>query len=272
MPRGVSPTDEALRQGRLWRPDALRGSLIGWWDGADLGTLSCDATGGVSEWRDKGPNALHMAQATAANRPIYSPISNVGRPGVTWTATKTLFKTGLALPSTSMNAYCVVRTASTTGGRVMAIDSLEGGDASQDEDFEHYIPVIYDAQMYRSFRSNPQGFLGTAPVAALNTTHVVAHTHSGTENIQYLNGTDNTPTANTFPTRGTTRMYLGNDTTSNTSPSNGFPGVISEALYTKYTGVADHRRVEGYLAWRWGTVERLPASHPYKNSPPLIGA
>lgn len=29
--------------------------------------------------------------------------------------------------------------------------------------------------------------------------------------------------------------------------------------------------LQGYLAWKWGTVERLVYSHPYKRQPPLIG-
>jgi hypothetical protein len=31
---------------------------------------------------------------------------------------------------------------------------------------------------------------------------------------------------------------------------------------------ADRQRIEGYLAWKWGTVANLDASHPYKLSPP----
>jgi hypothetical protein len=31
------------------------------------------------------------------------------------------------------------------------------------------------------------------------------------------------------------------------------------------------QRIEGYLAHKWGTVDRLPASHPYRNVPPLTG-
>jgi hypothetical protein len=28
--------------------------------------------------------------------------------------------------------------------------------------------------------------------------------------------------------------------------------------------------VEGYLAWKWGLVSKLPVGHPYKNQPPYI--
>ena len=27
-------------------------------------------------------------------------------------------------------------------------------------------------------------------------------------------------------------------------------------------------KIEGYLAWKWGVTDRLPAGHKYKNNPP----
>jgi len=30
-------------------------------------------------------------------------------------------------------------------------------------------------------------------------------------------------------------------------------------------------RMEGYFAWRWDLLDRLLASHPFRNRPPLIG-
>ena len=32
----------------------------------------------------------------------------------------------------------------------------------------------------------------------------------------------------------------------------------------------ERQRVEGYLAWKWGTVSSLDSSHPYKTAPPII--
>jgi len=33
---------------------------------------------------------------------------------------------------------------------------------------------------------------------------------------------------------------------------------------------ADRQKLEGYLAWKWGTQASLPIGHPYKGSPPTI--
>ena len=34
------------------------------------------------------------------------------------------------------------------------------------------------------------------------------------------------------------------------------------------TDLTELEKAEGYLAWKWGLVNNLPSSHPYKNSPP----
>jgi hypothetical protein len=41
-----------------------------------------------------------------------------------------------------------------------------------------------------------------------------------------------------------------------------FPGVMSPA---------EIQRMEGYLANKWGMRTNLPANHPFRNRPPLIG-
>jgi hypothetical protein len=41
---------------------------------------------------------------------------------------------------------------------------------------------------------------------------------------------------------------------------------IAEALMFR---VEDREKIEGYLAWKWGFENELPASHPYKNGAPM---
>jgi hypothetical protein len=46
-------------------------------------------------------------------------------------------------------------------------------------------------------------------------------------------------------------------------------GLINELIFYSVTLTTTQRQqVEGYLAWKWGLVGFLPASHPFKNSPP----
>lgn len=43
-------------------------------------------------------------------------------------------------------------------------------------------------------------------------------------------------------------------------------GYIAEALIT--TDSTNHQKTEGYLAWKWGLVSKLPSDHPYKGVAP----
>jgi hypothetical protein len=48
-----------------------------------------------------------------------------------------------------------------------------------------------------------------------------------------------------------------------------YDGQIAEIVVcNNFLTETDRQNVEGYLAWKWGLVDSLPASHPYKFTPP----
>jgi hypothetical protein len=56
---------------------------------------------------------------------------------------------------------------------------------------------------------------------------------------------------------------------SNNAPP--FTGVLHEVLIVSgHPDAALLDRIRGYMAHRWGTADKLPALHPYKNTPPLL--
>lgn len=51
--------------------------------------------------------------------------------------------------------------------------------------------------------------------------------------------------------------------------ANTFTGHMAELLFYKdVLSTFDRKRVEGYLAWKYGLQEKLPVSHPYLSAPP----
>jgi hypothetical protein len=46
---------------------------------------------------------------------------------------------------------------------------------------------------------------------------------------------------------------------------------MTEFILLETTDNRRRQTVEGYLAHKWGLVANLPAAHPFKNRPPLIG-
>jgi hypothetical protein len=48
-----------------------------------------------------------------------------------------------------------------------------------------------------------------------------------------------------------------------------FIGDIAEVLlYSTKPTPYEQSLIEGYLAWKWGLVSKLPSGHPYKSAPP----
>jgi hypothetical protein len=50
-----------------------------------------------------------------------------------------------------------------------------------------------------------------------------------------------------------------------------FSGRWGDAIFLKTAPtLANAQKIEGYLAWRRGTVAKLPIDHPYKLAPPYV--
>jgi hypothetical protein len=243
MPRGVSPLDEARLQGRLWSPDALR--LGAWYDAADLATIAT-ASGAVTDWRDKSGNGRNLT-AVATQRPTYTANGFNNRPAINYGAAQNnnrLSWTGAA--------FSPVRT--------FGVAHWEGPNPF----------VGYSGLLSFNYAGNSDLFLAE-----------VSNQWFGARQI-FLNGND--PIATPLPTiqspflwgdneaasAGRTFMWIGADRNEN---NRGWRGKIAEVVITLFVPTLQERRtIEGYLAWKWGLDANLPANHPYRNRPPLIGA
>ena len=53
--------------------------------------------------------------------------------------------------------------------------------------------------------------------------------------------------------------------------SGSFRGLVGEiVIVTSALSTTDRQKLEGYLAWKWGTASTLPAGHPYRSVPPTV--
>ena len=89
---------------------------------------------------------------------------------------------------------------------------------------------------------------------------------TGTSNFVFLNGTGATPVATTGNFNIVNYLIGGALGETGTQLLNGDVGEV--LLYNIALTTLQRQQVEGYLAWKWELVGNLPASHPYKNSPP----
>jgi hypothetical protein len=245
MPRGVSPLDEARLQGRLWSPNVFR--LGAWYDAADLSTITT-VSGGVSDWRDKSGNGRNLTAIGTGPRPIYTENGFNNRPALNYGTGGTTLNSGMVWTGTAFNPV-----------RTFGVAHWEGPNP-----FTAYSALLsypYAGNSDLVLVEAPNGWFGARPI--------------------FLNGND--PIATPLPTistpflwvdneaanAGKTTLWIGSD---RGGGGRAWRGKIAEVVITLFAPTLRERRtIEGYLAWRWGLEANLPANHPYRNRPPLIG-
>jgi hypothetical protein len=92
---------------------------------------------------------------------------------------------------------------------------------------------------------------------------------SSNENLTSANGGARVSLTGQSGALGTTGLRIGSDVS--TSGGSSWNSWIGEIILTGGISFPMFQAIEGYLAWKWGLVANLPASHPFKNRPPLIG-
>jgi hypothetical protein len=266
MPRGVSPVDEARLQARLWTPALVLPAV--WLDAADLSTITI-ATG-VSEWRDKSGNGRHMTApgtqpALAANSLNGLNTIAFDNRTTTQTLTNAYSYSGTDITLVSL-AYSLRGSARTIYPRLWSMN------ATGQNDFGNTTGLLLpygagspnNASIFRNNAIMAQSSQNTNDQWALHigTKSGGSATFSSNGEARVVGSTSNTPF-------GFNIIRIGNDTA---AVDSGLFGNVAEAMIFSYAlNLSQQQTIEGYLAWKWGLVANLPAAHPFKNRPPLIG-
>ena len=271
MPRGVSAVDEARLQRRLWTPTIIAPAL--WFDAADAATITT-VSGAVSQWNDKSGNARHYVQNTSANRPTYESAVqnnlNAVRIANTGTTRQFVDNTSFSFSGTQISLFSVHRnSANPTLGTPNVYGRLFSFAASAQNDYDNTngLILVYGVSSGISLYRNNATIASTS---AINDQWLlVSAERNGTAGRISLNGGTFTTGTTSSASQGITRSRIGNDFVAADSGMLGWIGeqvVVFGALSD-----ADWERLQGYAAHRWGLTASLPAGHPYRNRPPLIG-
>ena len=256
-------------QQRLWTPDLVSPAL--WLDASDLSTITIDT--GVSEWRDKSGNNRHLSQSQSARRPTFNPLGLNNLPTVSalsasqqWLSTNT--NTSGFSGGSSLWAIIVCTMDSSTGsyGRLLSFGQVGLVDYTQ----VPLTPFLIRDAVTNTIISYRNGGVLSGVNVPTSTPMLVGSTFDGTQNILYLNGTAGTPVNSTGNFTSTPRLTLFWD--QDPAFSSYWSGNCSELILgsTPLTTV-NRQLIKGYLAWKWKLNANLPASHPFRTRPPLIG-
>ena len=279
MPRGVGPEylfQEALLLRQLWTPALLLPQLD--LDALDLSTLTFPSGTLASQWRDKSGYNRHFAQSNSNLRPLYRAQGFNGRPcleNVTGD-TMTIGSSGLG-----RNVGCI--TCAIVGSHPVVAFASNASELS--------ISVGGAAQARFTMSPNPNGtnlygffarrLDADGSVTFASSTDALANRGNSWLRIGEM---DYSSAVGNHWTNGVQDMTnLAGGTSGTTSNTDSFGGSVFSStpngtklgqiivIHGKLTR-QEREALEGFLTWKWwGSVNPLPAGHPFKNRPPLIG-
>lgn len=270
MPRGVSPLDEARLQGRLWSPALILPQLAGWWDSADLSSLSFGT--GVSQWRDKSGNGRHFAQATGANQPVRSSLS--GLSGLYFGGADQYMEVpGFLPPAGDFDVFLLVSGDGAAQPQPLTtmFDHGHGRNGVQNFVFQTERGT---APPHTLFYIAPRG-VGTFEYSSTSGSVVGAAPkvlHWKRQAASYLEGNGIVEATRTLTAMRRNSRELGVGSATVAPFTQNWRGLVAEILYSSANlDQPTINKVHGYLAHKYGLAERFPANHPFRNRPPLIG-
>lgn len=259
-----------------FQPSQISGLSI-WLDAADPATTTVRnaslATGApIAQWRDKSANGLILNQANPANMPTIAPAFLNGNNVIGFTTVQSMTSLTNFTLGQSQTFFVVFNPVTTTN-----YFFIEQGTNAPTTPGSYLYGANNNLFSIRDtlgvFRNafDSQAGLAVAPFATVNTWYFCSYVNSNVAlqavNDLYwsINGSQRTMGFNVWNNITSGNTTAGLNVNVRNSASNYYGEIL---IYNAALTLAQVRQVEGYLAWKWGLVGNLPASHPFKNAPP----
>lgn len=263
-PIAVYAKPKAAAPGVPWTPADNANTFV-WYDAADVSTITT-VSGDVSQWDDKSGNGYNATQTTAANRPAYGATQINSIDVITFGGTGTVALNTPITPYSSrdLSMYILFKHNLKSSWQVLAIFAQGGG--------SNVVNLL------------AEGGTSTEWATYLNSPYYASTTLTPGNNVLLSMVGDNATTNADFWLNGNSDGSTGAGNFGTTSVFSGGQGYIGTDNYGSYAiadiaeivlvdaqdSTADRQKMEGYLAWKWGTQGSLPLGHPYKNAAPTV--
>lgn len=238
---------------RPWTPDVLRGSSVGlaaWYDAADAKSVVLNGTN-VSSWQDKSGNGRTAINNNASTQPAYNISAFNNKPALDWgsaTNSKYLSCSSSFVPRLVFLVGQYTGGAGTFAANNAAFTFNDGGGSANG--------LLY------------LGGTGTANWSMGTAFHHINGVATGTRTaFPAIESPFIIRNGSMLPTISGGSYFIGID---RQIANRGWAGYIAEIIIT--TTVFEPAliyKMEGYLAWKWGTQASLAADHPYRYHRPM---
>jgi len=229
----------------VFKPTDIQGCAV-WFDAYDSTTVTLSGTN-VTSWISKGSSAI-QATASGALRPSYSNYTP-GNPGLYFNGANKMTTGGATYGASGMNWITASLETVRVTADAAAILATSGAGAERSI---RYNVNVSDATIY-TINSALRQLTGE------NTPGVRGFTDTAASFTAYVNGTATTiNTGVTYQPAVNQGFRLGQW---NIGYLTGF--IFECIVYDTALSLSDYRKVEGYLAWKWGFQTRLAAGHPF---------
>lgn len=249
----------------LWRPTSQSG-LMTWIDAEDSSTITLNGAT-VSAWADKTAAARNLAQATTANQPTYNATAINSKPAVVFDGIDDFMAASSNIDLSGNVLFSIV------GIMAHAITNIRvfvSWGASTTGNGYHLMRDSSGASNWTGFANNTQ--IGTYTPTSVTTPYIFSTVRTSTSTgtwAAHQNGSALTVTAGNS---GAVNVTNGPLNIGRFAPGGSNANVTIGELMIISGQITDSNRqiLEGYLAWKWALEGSLPASHPYKNTPPTL--
>lgn len=231
----------------LWTPAATTTYL--WFDPSDSATIYYSGGTSVSQLNDKSGGSRHITQSTASEQPTLIANTLNNYPIISFDGGDTLNNTGVNVSNIKFVILIFKQTTSSFWD-----SGLIGGD----------LIVTTSGAVLCLRKKNDGSIIIDSSVSSSADFNIVAYKMATNDAAFYINaasiGTDTS--YNSFST-GTFSLGGGG----------GIKLIGQIAEFVAFDNVPSSDvilKIEGYLAYKWGLVSKLPSNHLYKNAPPTL--
>ena len=254
---GTAPSD--------WTPTQLASCVV--WLKADAGVTYDTSDLSVSAWSDQSGNSNDASQSNAAWKPSYTATATNGLPSIVFNGTASRMSIA-DVASIDLNA---------SSASIFAIVNADAYNASSDMIVEkstsYGLGTGVDGGNNKLFAQTSTGeqVSDADPISTSTFTLVGLVYDSGaaadaTRYGFWVDGTNKGVPALVVGTDNASEMLIGSK-----NNSTFFDGQICELLvFNEELSIANRQLIEGYLAHKWATWNRLPTTHPYYRVAPTV--